>query len=200
MCYVCGKSDNKIVHEIDCRYVKMIPEKNRKYFRKLQEATKEGYKQCKYCSYIRRYMKQEEDALKYGRKNGLFYFFNAQDGCLDVISKTGKWKIIVNGQKHQMWLYHKNTSGSTMGDPLVPGYHYQRVRYDSLMEYMKYLVDHDRYRESNPLYSYQKHSTNRKGTKNWKKNQRREKEIRRKQGIRYVYAILENMAQGNLAY
>ena len=57
MCYVCGRSSNKIVHSMSCRYVKLIPEKNRKIFSNLKEASEAGYVQCKYCAHIVKYLR-----------------------------------------------------------------------------------------------------------------------------------------------
>lgn len=91
MCYVCGKSRNKIVHRTGCRYVSMIPNQNRKYFMTLTEAEEAGYVQCRYCAYIRKYMDNEKNELvSFCRQNGLYCAFNCRDGALDVISHTGK--------------------------------------------------------------------------------------------------------------
>lgn len=200
MCYVCGKSSNKIVHLTGCRYVKMMPEKNRKYFNSLKDASEAGYVQCKYCSHIMKYLKREEKSLEsYCRPNGVYFYFSAADGSLDVISRSGRWKIIVNGQKHYIWLYHKNNHGFKPGE-LVPGYHSQSIRSSSLMGYMNYIVKHDLFREDNPLYEHQKHSNAPKGSKKWKKDQRRAKNMRKTQSIRYVNELLENMSIGNIAY
>ena len=132
-------------------------------------------------------------------QNGIYYYFNHADGTIDVISRSGKWKIIVNGQKHFIWLYHKNTNGSEMRG-LVPGYHSQSVRRSTLMGYMRYIKGHDEYRENDPLYNYQKHSGVSKRSKNWGNDQRRAERIRRTQSIRYVVELLENRALGNITY
>ncbi len=100
MCYICGKSSNKIVHNQICRYVKMMPKKNKKYFNDLQEALEAGYKQCRYCAQIERYLRKEnKDLERFCKSKGIYYFFNPDDGSLDVLSKSGKWKVIVKGQK-----------------------------------------------------------------------------------------------------
>lgn len=200
MCYVCGKSNNKIVHTMGCRYVKMMPDKNRKFFHTLKEASEAGYVQCKYCAHIKKYLSREEKQLEgFCRPNGVYYYFNPVDGSIDVISRSGKWKIIVNGQRHFIWLYHKNNHGSNYGD-LVPGYHSQRIRSSSLMGYMSYIVEHDKYREENPLYDRQKHHNAEKGSKKWKKDQRRAKNMRKTQSIRYVMNLLDEMSAGRVAY
>ncbi len=200
MSYICGKSRNKIVHSMQCRCVKMIPDKNKKYFSTSADATKSGYVQCRCCNYIQKYLKPEEKKLKeYCGKNGLYFFYNPADGSLDVISKTGKWKIIVNGHRHQIWLYHKNDCFSEQMF-LVPGYHSQKARSESLMGYMNYIVEHDRFRDENPLYTHQMNTNTIKGSKKWKKNQRRADCMGRKCSIRYVYNILDNLAAGNIAF
>lgn len=126
MCYVCGKSSNKIIHTTQCRYVKMIPERNKRYFKKLQDAYDRGYVCCKYCTSMYRYLRKEEKQLRtYCNQNGLVYSFNSADGAIDVVSMSGKWKIIVNGQKYYIWLYHKNCGSFDKGG-LVAGYHSQK--------------------------------------------------------------------------
>ena len=198
MCYVCGRSSNKIVHSMSCRYVKLIPEKNRKFFSNLKEASEAGYVQCKYCAHIVKYLRKEEKELeKFCRSNGIYYRFNSEDGSLDVISPSGKWKIIVNGQKHFIWLYHKNNHGTNPGDP-VPGYHSQKIRCSSLIGYMNYILKHDWYREENPLYESQRHHNLVKGSKRWKKEQRKADRIRKTQSIRYVMNLLDELSVGRV--
>ncbi len=199
MSYICGKSRNKIVHTQECRYVKMMPDNNKKYYRSLQEASDAGYVQCRYCAYIKKYLKgNERDLEKYCRLNGVYFYFNPSDGSIDVISKSGKWKIIVNGQKHYIWLYHKNNHGCNSED-FVPGYHSQKIRCNTLQGYMDYIIKHDQYREEDPLYENQKHNTV-KGSKKWKKQKKRADRIRRTQSIRYVRTLIDNIALGNIAY
>ncbi len=61
-------------------------------------------------------------------------------------------------------------------------------------------MGHDKYRMENPLYNSQKHGNTKKGSKKWKKENHRAKQIRRTQSIRYVTDLLDNMALGNIAY
>ena len=69
------------------------------------------------------------------------------------------------------------------------------------MGYMDYIVKHDEYREENPLYANQiKHPNSPKGSKKWKKDQRRAEKARRSSSIKYVMELLNNMSVGNLAY
>lgn len=196
MGYVYGDSGNKIIHTSNCRYAGMI--KNKKnYFSTLEAAREAGYVQCKYCSHIRKYMNSERKELaEFCKSNGLYYEFNRKDGALDVISHTGRWKVIVNGQKHFIWLYHKNQRREKERS-LVPGYHSQKIRSSTLMGYMQYIVEHDQYRIENPLYVNQ---MNGKG-KTAKADQKRQAgKIRKWQSIRYVTEILNHMNEGILNY
>ena len=200
MCYVSGKSTNKIVHRLDCRYVKMMPAKNKKYFSRFKEASDAGYVQCKYCAPIKEYLKKEEKDLRsYCNGNGLFYSFNNSDGSLDIISRTGKWKIIVNGQKNFIWLYHMNTDyrhDTSKFSDMVPGYHSQNVRKSTLLGYMSYIVNHDNFRHENPLYGKYYHPNRIKGSKRWRKERKRADRIRRAQSIDYVLSLLDGMSAG----
>ena len=109
MCYVCGKSRNKIAHSPDCRYVKMIPEQNKKYIMSRRMVADTDYRFCKCCAPILQYLRRErQDLDNYTRATGLSYTFNPSDGSLDIISKSDVWKIIVNGGQDFIWLYHKN--------------------------------------------------------------------------------------------
>ncbi len=196
MCYVCGKSSNKIIHVQNCGYVKQIPQKNKKFFNDPKEAVESGYSFCKHCSYLNRYVRRERNSIEnYCKANGLFMEFNRKDGSLDIISHTGKWKIIVNGQRHFIWLYHKNLSGMN-NSSMVPGYHSQKVRKSTILGYLEYIVEHDTYREEDPLYSYQKKT----GKKNRKSRARKTELIKTWQSIRYVTSILNGMSEGRIAY
>ena len=151
MCYICGKSRNRIAHSPDCRYVKMIPDKNRSYFRNRQETAEAGYGYCRYCAPILGYLKREKkDMDNYGGATGLSYSFDPSDGSVIIISKMGTWKIIANGRQNLIWLYHQNCFGNDP-DSMIPGYHCQNIRKSTILGYMDYIVKHDIFRERNPL-------------------------------------------------
>ena len=199
MSYVCGQSHNKIVHTVNCRYMKMIPKENRRFFNTIKEASEAGYVRCKYCSKILRYLGKEKKQLEeFSKRNGLFFFYNNTDDSLEVISKTGKWKMVERGKKNTICLYHKNNNGKHPKDE-VPGYHGQNTNSKTLMGYMNYILEHDKYRQENPLYNCQKRATT-KGSKRWKKEKRLAEKIRRAQSIQYVDELIDNMSRGNIAY
>lgn len=99
MCYISGKSSRKIVHHASCTYVKRISDEYKKNYHTLKEAIQVGYTQCKCCNHIQKYLRKEQNSLdSYCKKKGIFFTLNQDDGTIDIISRTGKWKILVHGQ------------------------------------------------------------------------------------------------------
>ena len=196
MNYVCGMSGNKIVHKSDCRYVKMIPEKNKRTFETLEIAYKSGYSECKYCSNLLRHLREEEDQLgKYCKPRGIRYYLCKDDGSWAVISHSGRWKI-AEGSKEYFRLYHNNNSNNGTKSRFI-GYHKHNEFRKDLISYMKYIDNHDRYREADPLYANQK---NIKGKKKNKKLKRLEEKMRREREIKYVRDLLNSMSEGKIPY
>ena len=102
-------------------------------------------------SKIGRCLKKERKQLELlCRENGIVYFYTEGSGCLDVISKNGRWKIVEENPHNRIWLYHKNLRGQNPDD-FVLGYHDQNVCRHSLMAYFQYIINHDKYREENPM-------------------------------------------------
>lgn len=196
MPYASIHSKMRIVHRDDCRYVKAVSPENERHFYTLRKAASEGFVHCLCCAPMQKYLRKEKDALdSFCKRNGLFYSFNRSDGSLDVISRTGKWKIIVNGQKDFIWLYHKSLFRQE--DSFVPGYHSQNVRKSTLLGYLQYVAAHDGYRKEEPLYDFQKRGTGRQCRRD---QERQAKKIRRKQSIIYVTELLNGMSKGVIAY
>ncbi len=190
--YICGKSKNKIVHRPDCRYMKIIPTRNRKEFATFNEAEQEGYIQCKYCAGIIRLLRAEaKNIRKYCVLNGIIYDFNTKDGALDLISHSGKWKIVLERYPDVIGLYHQNNN-VIKKNGFVPGFHKQKARCDSLLGYMEYIVSHDAYRTKNPIYEQARKKMGR-GRKAQRKIKRREVELRRIHNFVYVNNILDKI-------
>ena len=189
MCYICGKSSNKIAHTEDCRYVKLIPGKNKRVFRNIQHAYASGYKYCKYCSRLGRMLKSEEKVLsRICMINGIRYSFNPTDGSIDILSFSGSWKIVENLKSHCIMLFHKNTS-STDEPSMIKGYHFQHKCFESIEEHVEYIISHDEFREENPVYR----PVNMVGLskKAKKRAKKKERKARKTQGMRYVMAIFD---------
>ena len=92
-------------------------------------------------------------------------------------------------------MYHKNTKTLPSDEQsFVPGYHYKRVQYGSLMEYLEYIKEHDFYRNRHPEMNKPKakKAPAKKGTKRWHKEQAKLKSIERKRSIRNVLNIIDS--------
>lgn len=189
-------SRKKIVHKQNCRHVRNIRMENRIYFRTMEEAAQSGYHICLDCSDIVRYYKREEkQILAYCMDNGMSAFINRPDGSLDILTPCSSWKIFIRGRQHSMVLYHKNTFCIDGEVSDVPGYHYQNVHRSEILQFMQYIICHDFYRLQNPVrvpvrYRYSGGHC-RKGTKRYKKQQKRLYRIRRRQEIRRVEKLLQ---------
>ena len=196
MTYISGKSSNKIVHHSGCRYIKMIPKCNRKYFLSMNDAMDIGYSQCRYCSGIEKYLREEKRFIKpYCKKYGIYYGFNPKDGSVDIVSSSGKWKIILEKHHKRLVLYHKNNHVVRLDDP-IPGYHKQKSASSSLNGHFEYIVDHDEYRKNNPIYGNHK---KKRGTKARRRLRIREEKYRKIQGMRFVNNLLDELAVGNIS-
>lgn len=196
MNYVCGRSSNRIIHRDDCRYVKMIPERNRKYFETAEEARFEGYSCCKYCSGIWKYVAKEKPVLdNYCEKTGLNYFFNRGDGFLNVYSRHDIWKIIVSGPRNYIFLYHKNTK-NLQEKTMIPGFHSQKAISPTILGYLKYINDHDEY-VGDLMHEKHKKSEPRKGTKRYRKMMHRQAKKVRRNKIRNVLDLIDKISAAN---
>ena len=151
MSYYASKT-GKIVHTDACRYVHMIPAKKMRVFNIYEQAASAGYVRCKYCCQMRKYWgKDRKELAEFCESNGISYEFNRAEGCVDVKSKQSKWKIIVYGKNHSLFLYHKDV-WKNKKPKFINGYHSQKVRENSILGYMQYIAGHDSFREENPLY------------------------------------------------
>lgn len=151
--YVCGCSSNRIVHNDTCRYVRMIPKRNRTFFYSLHPAFENGYRPCKVCSdLMRRLMREQAEMEVFCRKNSLHYKIDYPTKTVDVISESGRWKIVLEGKSLTPTLYHKDTyCGKQDRASEIPGYHYQNVRKQTIVGCLKYISGHDTYQSEQPL-------------------------------------------------
>lgn len=143
---------DKVAHFQDCIYFKKIPKHARRWASSFEELASCGCWQCAICSPMAKYIQKEKTQLKpFCVRNGIDYWFNARTGTLDIETNSGGWKIAVQGNKKKIWLYHKNTYDKLSPDSPYRGYHPQEFHCQTLMEYMKYIASHDKFREQNPL-------------------------------------------------
>lgn len=185
------KSNNKIIHKKQCPYYLHMNHKEIGFFHTLEEAKTAGYHQCKHCSSIsKQYRKEYHEIKEYAAENGMAFYLN--DGAITIHTTFSKWKIITNGNKHSLFLYHKNTKNIIKQDSRIEGYHSQSVRKNSIVDYMKYITEHDHYRKYNPEYHKAIPSQPRKGTNRYRKQQNKQKYKEHRESVWRVLTLIEN--------
>lgn len=207
MLFYSKTNDEKIVHWCGCHYVKHIKKVNRAVFETLEEAHKLGYRLCNCCAPIAKYYRKECKAIEtFCQSEGLSC--RLYDGTLKIQSPYSSWKIITSGQKHQLFLYHKNELKYIKKgqNSICPGYHSQKTREETVIGYLKYIIAHDVWRRENPLIkpsvkpavkqspkSVAERPAPIKGTKRWRKKQEKAKRQERKRQIGLVFSLLEQL-------
>ncbi len=191
MMFYSKKSKNKIIHNCNCSYLKRMNQSYIGKFESIKEARYAGYHLCKHCAPMWKYYSKEYFKIKEYAENQKM-FFEYVDGEIIVQTPYSNWKIIVNGQKNFIFLYHRNTYGRlTNKKELVSGYHSQSVRRNTLIEYLMYIAEHDMYKLSSSYYEKKK-SESKKGKKINKQKKRKQKRREHYQRTMNVLALLEN--------
>lgn len=101
-----------------------------------------------------------------------------------------------------MFLYHRNDMETdVIDDPnaLIPNYHLQSCRRNTIVEYLEYIIAHDFYREKNPVkYSVKNKSNPQKGTKRHKKEMKKAKGREKRYKTKRVMDLIEQLGQKNI--
>ena len=218
-----ANSHRKIAHLPHCSIIRRIPLNNRLRFENLEEAQAHGYCLCKCCpSIAQKYRKERKSVDSFVKESGMV--FKLQDDTIHIISRHDCWRIIVNGRNKRLFLYHKNTERrfrNNDGQSIIPGYHPQSFRADTILSCLKYIRSHDHYRNEHPCtekitppkvstkeepewfvekygeyhQSYiRQHHKRIRGTKKYKKEQKRKKRQEIRAGIIRVNALLEELS------
>ena len=150
---------------------------------------------------IWKYYQQEEDAIMdICMENSIACFL--QGKSLVIETPVSTWKIITNGRKKSMFLYHRNNMESdVIDDPnaLVPNYHSQSCRRNTIVEYLEYIIAHDFYREKNPVKCSAKNKPkSQKGTKRYRKEMKKSKDRKKRYETKRVLDLIEQLEQENI--
>lgn len=204
------KSHRKIAHYPHCSIIHRIAKGNRRTFESFDEAQAQGYMLCNCCPPIaQRYRKERGAVDDYCAGRGLTLYLH--DGIIDIFSRHDCWRLITKGQKNSIFLYHKNNLKKyvwTKDKDLVPGYHLQAFRSNTILGVLEYIDSHDNYREAHPYPQWliqdgatedhidkkKKRTTPRKGTKRYRKEQAKKKRRERQNSIERVYALLDEIS------
>ncbi|MBR5140667.1 MAG: hypothetical protein IKV16_06380 [Clostridia bacterium] len=195
MYYYSKKSKNKIVHEMKCHHIRNIPIDRIGWFETLDEAYSGGYRLCKHCSPIAKiYRREREKILRFARENGLAV--NLGSRAIFIASPRSTWRIVA-GDEGEALLYHKNELlGGDGSGRFICAFHLQRVKMESVIEYLDYIVKHDRFRMNNPLVLVKKKEKHppRKGTRRYEAQQKRLAKEKRKSAIQSVLALIDSLS------
>ncbi|MEA4920011.1 MAG: hypothetical protein VB078_03710 [Clostridiaceae bacterium] len=198
MLFYMKKSSRKIVHYSGCKYLKGSMSTTMGAFQTIEEAHAAGYRVCRCCSPIaKRFQKECAQILKFCAHEGLSCY--QSDGMIAISTPRSQWKIITVGKHNKIFLYHQNTNPYHREDhaSLVPGYHSQAIRKDSIIEYLLYIVEHDAFRLANPTHIPKPPKSARKGapkgSKRWHKEQHKLTKLKRRNAIKNVVHLIDQL-------
>lgn len=144
---------------------------------------------------VRYYRTEESEIEKFCMEHYITCFLSGKS--LVIETPASLWKIITNGQRNLIFLYHRNDSRSDdyeEPDALVPHYHAQSCRRSTIMGYLEYIVAHDEYRDKNPAERpKKKKKTPRKGTRRYRAEERKKKRRQTKEENRRVRELLDSL-------
>ena len=145
MVFYSIKSNEKVFHLSHCSVIRRIRKEYKKTFDNPEEARISGYRQCNCCSLVGMRLRKEQKAVdQFCQENGVSC--HLEDGQLHVRAHKSNWRIITNGRRNKLFLYHKNTLRKDEDIPsIVPGYHSQAFRSNTIVGYLCYIVQHDEY-------------------------------------------------------
>lgn len=196
MYFYSEKSDAKVFHITSCGCFKRLKKGTRKHFSTLEEAEKAGYRPCKHCATINKYLKGHEKDIKkicesYHMK------LNVDGNRVHVSTKMSHWQIIIGGKDKKIFLYHKNTRNiNTLPEPdfvHIEGYHSQKTRSDSIEGFLYYIADHDIYVKERQKANASQKKKPRMGTEKWRKQQKMMNKTQKKQAIGNVLHLLDSL-------
>ena len=142
-------SGSRIVHWHTCGILNRIPKKKRDCFNSLDKAKAAGYRLCKRCASIERFLSPVRGRIDtICRKTGIH--FSVVDGRADIISKHDRWRIAIDELTAMPTLYHRNHphNGRSVYNKTMPGYHVQAISSShEITDLFDSIAEHDRYVE-----------------------------------------------------
>lgn len=194
MYYYSKNSRRKTIHSAACAHIQNVCVDDIGSFETLEEAYAAGYRLCRHCSPIAALYRKESDTLQdYCQSHAASIFF--KDKFIGISTPISDWRIVPSGNGNEVVLYHKNTLSTEKTGP-VPGYHLQRVSQDTIFGYLEYISDHDFYRNMHPLYPIHSKKNSpppMKGTKRYRKEQKRAAKKAKWQSVANVISLIDSL-------
>jgi len=188
--YVISKY-SKIYHKDTCFYAKKINSENFKYAYKSDEFMEKGYTLCRCCSKLgSQYRSEKSEISSYAVKNHIKIWFENNELYIETIIAT--WKIVDADNNGVYVLYHSNTEPyfklKKNNGRYIHNYHLQKnVRSNTILGFMKYINDHDVWR-NNKLDEYK---TLPQVTRKQKRKYNHEKKKSEKTKLRNVLNLID---------
>lgn len=190
--YVYSKN-SRILHTNLCCFAKRIHPENARYFHSLGEARAMKLCGCRMCSLIAvRARKEKKELTECAKKYNISYHFCPEDNTIEVKTTLEKWKIMYLGRNKVLKLFHQSEL-SYEGGGMLPGYHEQNMNSKTLLGFFEYIGKHNAHRRANPLYMDLATLPPRKGTKRYRKEQKRIERIKRKKAIVRVQRLIDEV-------
>lgn len=183
-----ANTSSRILHNPVCHHVKRIGSNNLIGFERIEDAQKEGYRQCICCDpMVRQIQAYEEEMVKYCQIKGISYQINNGELCINT--PFSEWKVYI-GNNGKYDLYHRNTRGKTNE------FHLQRKGMKSPMTILRYVDGHDSYRIAHPLpKKHKSKSVNASGLgKRYNKMVRRAEKDNKMDEVKRVLVLIDSLA------
>lgn len=191
MVFYSKKSNEKVFHLPHCTIARRIRKEYKLQFEDPATARQAGYRQCSCCSPVGARLRKEQKAVnQFCMENGVSC--RLEDGQLHIRTPRSNWRIIASGKPNKLFLYHRNTYQKKEKIPsIIPGYHSQAIRYNTIVEYMDYIVQHDAFRLKEQARAKRKATSKRDLRRNTRPYQRGTSN--RSFSAGQLYSILDNL-------
>jgi len=136
------------IHNSNCPHCKTIKSDNLETIESLEEFNIHDCHFCLECfGLIDLYEHEKAQLEKIQLTNRINIHY--EDEQIYIKSLLSQWIIFIDFNDN-LKLYHKNSNKKHNEDSEIYGYHNQNVQFNTLEEYMNYIIEHDEYRRKHP--------------------------------------------------
>ncbi len=146
----CKNGKNRIVHTSNCFHILRCKKGDIAYFGTLDAAYNNGYRLCKHCDFLSaQYQREKAEIKKYCKENPIVV--QKKSLFILVSAPLSMWRMVLSSDNKHISLYHKNFFDKNETDlSIIRGYHLQNISKCSIIGYLKYILEHDKYRRQHP--------------------------------------------------
>ena len=190
---IVSNKERTAFHEDYCPYVRRIKKENMKFIPE-REALRRGYCECKFCRNVKGIV------YKYRKKGYKNVCYDPVDNAFCIRTDVGFWKLIWSDSSQDWRLFHMNHGGRGHFDSTLPNktlmrgsFHRQKdlLPVVHISKALKYIEKHDlNYRMAEEDIKEMP-----KNTAAQRNHYRYHKKRKRKESIRNVYKILDEISK-----